>query len=106
MANYNCVMQSIKCYVLGKKSLWLSIVHNKQWNKYSLGITRKFSYTKEGESKKGFCSTYLNLIAVQAFAGQLSLAYQLAKKLQDNRGVKIYNIFCLISKICYTFPHK
>ena len=81
MANYNSVVQSIKCYEFGKNSLWLSIVHNKQWNKYSLDITRKFSYTKDGETKEGSCSTYLNLIAANALVDQLPLAYQLAKKL-------------------------
>ena len=106
MANYNSVVQSIKCYEFGKNSLWLSIVHNKQWNKYSLDITRKFSYTKDGETKEGSCSTYLNLIAAIALVDQIPVAYQLAKKLQDNQNVKIYNIFCLISEICYTFPHR
>ena len=64
------------------------------------------SYTKDGETKEGSCSTYLNLIAAQALVDQLPLAYQLAKKLQDNQGVKIYNIFSLISEICYKFPHR
>ena len=40
----------------------------------------------------------MNFPAVKALIDQLSLAYQLAKKLQDNKGVKINNIFCLISK--------
>ena len=106
MANHNSVVQSIKCYEFGKNSLCLSIVHNKQWNKYWLNITHKFSYTKDGETKDGSCSTYLNLMAAKAFVDQLPLASQLAKKLQDKHGVKIYNIFCLISKICLTFPHR
>ena len=106
MSNYNSVVQSIKCYEFNKNSLWLSIVHNKLWNRYSLDITRKFSYTKDGETKEGSCSTYLNLIAAKGLVDQLPLAYQLAKKLQDNQGVEIYNIFHLISKICYTFLHN
>ena len=67
MANYNSVVQSIKCYKFGKSLLWLSIVHNKLWNKYLLDITRKFSYTKDGKTKEGFCITYLNLIAANTF---------------------------------------
>ena len=30
----------------------------------------------------------------------------ISQKLKDNQGVKIYNIFYLISKICYTFLHN
>ena len=106
MADNSSIVQSVKLYEFGKISLWLSIVHNKQWNRYSLDITRKFTYTKEGETKKGNCSTYLNLSATKALVEQLSLAYQLAKSLQDNQGVEIYNIFSLIFEICYTFPHR
>ena len=106
MSNYNFVVQSIKCYEFNKNLLWLSIVHKKLFNRYSLDITRKFSYTKDGETKEESCSTYLNLIAAKALVDQLLLAYQLAKKLQDNQGVKIDNIFYLISKICYTFQHR
>ena len=106
MAENNFIVQSVKLYEFGKNSLWLSIVHNKQWNRYSLDITRKFTYTKDGETKEGSCSTYLNLIATKALVEQLPLAYQLAKNFQNNQGVKIYNIFCLFSKICYTFPHR
>ena len=106
MSYYNSVVQSIKFYEFNKTSLWLSIVHNTLWNRYSLDITRKFSFTKDGETKEGSCSTYLNLIAAKALVDQLPLAYQLATKLQDNQGVEIYNIFYLISKICYTFLHR
>ena len=106
MSNYNFVVQSIKCYEFNKYSLWLSVVHNKLWNRYLLDITRKFSYTKDGETKNRSCNTDLNLIAAKAVVNKLPLAYQLAKKLQDNNSVEIYNIFYLISKICYTFLHK
>ena len=107
MTYSNFVVQSIKCYEFGKNSLLLNIVHNKQWNKYLLDITpRKFSYTNNGKTKEGSCSIYLNLITAIAFVDQLPLAYQLAKKLQDDKGVKIYNIFCLLFEICYTFPHR
>ena len=51
MVNYNSLMQSIKCYEFNKNSLWLSKVHKKLWNRYSLVITRKFRHTKDGETK-------------------------------------------------------
>ena len=72
---------------------------------FSFDITRKFTYTIDGETNEGLCSTYLNLSATNALLEQLPLAYQLAKNLQDNQGVEIYNLFCLIFEICYTFPH-
>ena len=53
MAYNNSIVQSIKCYEFGKNLLWLSIEHNKQWNKYSLDITRKFNYSKDGDIKEG-----------------------------------------------------
>ena len=88
MADNNSVVQSLKFYEFGKNSLWLSIVHNKQWNRLSLDITRQFSYIKDGETKEGSSSTYLNLTAAKAFLNQLPLAYQLVKKLQHNQVVK------------------
>ena len=48
--NYSTV-QSVKFYEFGKNSYWLGIVHNKQWNRFSLDITRKFIYFKDGETK-------------------------------------------------------
>ena len=86
--------------------MWLNIVHNKQWNRYSLDITRKFSYTKDGETIESYFTIYLNFTAAKALVDQLPLAYQLAKNLQDNKDVEIYNIFCLFSKICYNLFHK
>ena len=106
MVDNNSIVQSVRLYEFGKNSLWLSIVHNKQWNRYLLDIKRKFTYTKDGKTKEGSCSTYLNLSATKALVEQLPLAYQLAKGLQDNQGVKIYNLFSLIFEICYTFPHR
>ena len=106
MADNNSIVQSVQFYEFGKHFLLLSIVHNKQWNRYSLDITRKFTYTRDGETKEDSSSTYLNLTATKALVEQLPLAYQLAKNLQDNPNVKIYNLFCLISEIRYTFPHR
>ena len=101
MAGKNSVGQSVKLYKFVKNLLWLSIVHNKQWNAYSLDITRKFSYIKDGETKEGSTTIYLNFTAAKGLVDQLLLAYQLAKNLQDNQGAGIYNIFCLIFELCY-----
>ena len=60
MADNNLVVQSVKFYEFGKYLLWLSIVHSKQWNRFLLDITRKFSYTNNGETKVGSFTIYLN----------------------------------------------
>ena len=104
--NNKLVVQNVKLYKFGQKSLWLIIEHNNQWSRFSLNITRKVNYIKDGETKVGSCSNYLNLTVAQAIVDRLPLAYQLAKNLQDNKGVKIYNIFCLIFEICYTFQQR
>ena len=84
MSKYNFVVQSIKCYEFNINSLWLSIIQTKLYKTYSLDIKRNFSYTKNGETNKGSCSTYLNLIVAKALVDQLPLGYQLAKKLHNN----------------------
>ena len=66
MADNNSVVQSIKLYEFSKNSLWLSIIHSKQWNRILLDITRKFNYTKDCETKKGSSTIYLNLTATKA----------------------------------------
>ena len=106
MVDNNSIVQSVQFYEFGKKSLWLNIVHNKQWNRISLNITRKFIYIKDGETKEGSSSTYLNLPVAKALIDQLPLVYQLAKTLQNNQGVVSYNIFYRISKLCYSFSHR
>ena len=53
MADNNFVVQSVKFYKFCKNSLWLSVVHNQQWNQYSLDITGKFSYSNDGEIREG-----------------------------------------------------
>ena len=53
MADNNSIVQSVKFYEFNKNSLWLSIVHIKLWNRFSLDITRQFSYIKDGETKEG-----------------------------------------------------
>ena len=100
MAYNNSILQSVKYYEFGNNCMWLSIEHNKQWNRYSLYIMRKFIYTKDSDKKDGSSSLYLNLTAPKAVVEKLPLAYQLAKNVLDNQGVKIYNIFYLISKLC------
>ena len=82
------------------------MVDNDQCNKFSLDITQKFSYIKDGKTKKNCSSTYLNLTNANPLVNQLPLAYQLAKNLEYKQNVEIYNRFCLISKICYTFLHR
>ena len=74
MADNNSVVQSVNFYELSKNSLWLSIVHNKQWNRFLLDIRRKFSYTNDGETKEGLTTIYLNLIVTKALGDQLVLA--------------------------------
>ena len=43
------VLQNVMFYDFSKHSLWQSIIHNNQSNKFSFDITRKFSYTNKGE---------------------------------------------------------
>ena len=71
MADKNSVVQSVKFYEFGKNSLWLTIVHNKQWIRFLLDITRKFSYTNEGEIIKGSSTIYLTLTATKALVDRL-----------------------------------
>ena len=106
IAENNFVVQRGKWYEFAKNSLWLRIVYNKKWNEYLLDITHQFTYTKDGESKEDSCITYFNLTAAKTLVYQFPLAYQLAINLQNNHGVEIYNLFCLISEIFYTFPHR
>ena len=94
-------VQCVKFSEFTKNSLLLRINFNKQLNRYLLDITRKFTYTKNGDTKVGFCTTYLNLTAAKALVDQLQGAYQLAKNLQVRKGVEMYRLFCLISKTLY-----
>ena len=106
MAERLSAMQSVKFYEFGSNSYWIVVVFNKQWEKYYLNITRKYTYIKNGQSKEGSTSNNLHLTAAAALVDQLPGVYQFAKNLQDNQGVEIYKLSCLISKILYTFPHK
>ena len=106
MADNITTVQTVKFYEFGKNSLWLGINFNKQWNSYSLDMIRKFTYTKNGETKEGYSTTYLKLTAAKALVDQLLGDYQLAKNLQDNQGVEMYEIFCLIFKTIYIIAHR
>ena len=96
-------MQSVKFYEFGFNSYWIGVVFNKQWEKYYLDITRKYTYTKDNQTKEGSTSTYLNLAAAAALVDQLPGVYQFAKNLQDNQGVEIYRLSWLIFKTLYIF---
>ena len=65
-------------------------------------ITRKFIYTKNGETKEGSSNTYLNLTAATALVDQRQFAYQLAKNIQDHKYVEIY-IFSNFRNMLYIF---
>ena len=58
-------VQNVEFNEFEKKSYRLSIVYNKQYNRYLLEITRKFNYTINNETKEGFCKTYLNFTAAK-----------------------------------------
>ena len=106
MAEKISTVQSVKFYEFGSNSYWIGVVFNKQWEKYYLDITRKYTYSKGGQSKEGSTSTYLSLTAAAALVDQLPGVYQFAKNLQDNKGVAINRLSCLNSKILNTFPHR
>ena len=106
MAENFSTVQSVKFYKFGSNSYWIGVVFNKQWEKYYLDITRKYTYTKDNQTKEGFTSTYLNLTAAAVLVDQLPGVYQFAKNLQYNQGVKIYRLLCLIFKTLYTFSHR
>ena len=61
----NCVVQIVKLYIFGKNSLWLNIVHNKQFNSDSLDFTRKLRNINDDTPNKVFCSIYFILTAVK-----------------------------------------
>lgn len=45
----------------------------------------------------------MNVTAAKAHVYKLPYGFKLAKQLQERQSVKIYNIFFLFSKVCYTF---
>ena len=56
--------------------------------------------------KISFVSNYLNLTTVDALIAHLFAAYQVTKNLQENQGLEIYRLFCLTTRILYSFQHR
>ena len=106
MAKRFSAVHSVKLYEFCSNSYWISVVFNKQWEKYYLDITRKYTYTKDGQLKERSIITYVNLTAAAALVDKLPGVYQFATNLQANQGVAINRLSCLNSKILYTFPHR
>ena len=106
MAENFSTVQSVKFYKFSSNSFWNCVVFNKQWEKYYLYITRKYTYIKDGQYKEVSTNSYLIITATAALLDQLPGAYRFAKNLQHNQGVKFYRLICLICKTLYKFPHK
>ena len=70
--------------------MWLAIVFNNKWKKYSIHITRNYSYIKEGKTKQGSNTIFLPLSASAALIAQLTPAYQYAKQLEEESGMEIF----------------
>ena len=81
MINQEDIIQNTKFYEHKNTSMWLAVVFNKQWKKYSLHLTRKYSYIKNGDTKLGTNKIFLPLTAAARLIGQLFSAYQFAKQL-------------------------
>lgn len=70
--------------------MWLAIVYNKMWKKYSIHTTRNFSYNKNGAQNKGLTHVCLPLSASDSPNVQLSLIYQYAKQLKEEGAMKMF----------------
>ena len=81
-------MHKVKFYEYRNNSMWLAIVYNKKWKKYSIHFTRYYSYNKEGETKQGSNTIFLPLSASAALIAQLTPIYQYAKQLEETGGMK------------------
>ena len=75
MANQEDIIQNTKFYEYKNTSMWLAVVFNKQWKKYSLHLTRKYSYIKDGETKQGTDTIFLSLTVAAGLIWQLFPAY-------------------------------
>ena len=93
MASSNNFIQSVKFYESGTTSFVLAVVFNSQWKKYSLHLTRNYSYTEDGVTKQGSNTIFLPITCAAALLGQLEPAYRFAKQLEEQEGVEIYRIF-------------
>ena len=63
------ILQNVKFYEYRKTSIWLAVVYNKQWKKYSIHLTRKYSYIKDGETKVESNTIFLPLSADAGLIG-------------------------------------
>ena len=88
MANQEDIIQNTMFYEYKISSMWLAVVFNKQWKKYSIHLTRKYSYIKDGETKLGFNTIFLPLTAAAGLIGQLFPAYQFANQMEEENGIK------------------
>ena len=93
MAENNSVVKSVKLYDIGKNSLWLSIVHDKRYNRYSLEITRKLTNNKNNKAKEGSSTSYLSLTFAKTLVDQLSGANQFAKNSAEYSVLKFIDYF-------------
>ena len=93
MATQNNIVQKVKFYEYRNTSMWLAVVYNNQWKKYSIHLTRTFSYMKDGETKQGSNTIFLPLSAAAALIGQLVPAYQYSKQLEEENSMEFYKFY-------------
>ena len=86
MASDNNIVQSVKFYEFGSTYFSLAVVFNKQWKKYSLHLTRNYSYIQDDVTKQGSNTIFLSLTSAAALIGQLEPAYRFAKQLEAQDG--------------------
>ena len=101
MASENVMVQSVKFYETATAIFTLDVVYNKEWKKHSLHLTRNYSYTKDGVTKQGENTIFLNLSCAASLLTRLGPALQLAKRLEEENGVKMYRLFTLIFIILF-----
>ena len=53
MASANNIIQSVRFYESGFTFFVLAVVYNSQWKKYSLHLTRNYSFSEDGVTKQG-----------------------------------------------------
>ena len=75
MANQEEIIQITKFYKYKNSFLWLAVVFNKQWKKYSIPLIRKYSFFKDGETKQNTTTIFLSLTVAAGLIGQLVPAY-------------------------------
>ena len=92
MTTQENIVQNIKFYEYRNTYMWLAVVYNKQWKNYSIHLTRKYSYSKIGQTKLDSNTIYLSINAVAGLIKQLLSAYHYAKQLEEENGIKLFNI--------------